>query len=862
MTKNASQKQSDTRSAGGRALQFSFLIGVGALLGVLAALSVFEWIDWASVIGFSLSSYLTYTVLVWAILLFMLVAAVTGFAYYKWQDIRPQRIIDELQSEIDKERRRLQGLQEARDRLRGQLKELKVRLGDLQREKTQEGKRIESLRSEREQLEADVAHWRREEDNLQDRVRSLKAKRENHRRAITGLEQRAENLKDEIDRRGSKLEEIKAAEAKLPNLKARLDDLRYEKMVEEEKIDALRSERRRLKAQVASQEQQKESLQNRIQSLEDEEEGYRKTVAKLEQKIKILQDEIQQRKDKLKESKAAKAELKKAQTQLEGLQSEIEELEAERSQSKERLGKLNRQVEQVEEDLKRLQGSKHAPLWQAILRSDLDAGILTPDAKLILNRLGKNDPEAALELGLEIVARKAGRTNLPAKINPRTLTGCNRLFARVIQSREAREDGELTEAVRLLCDGWEAVLTDGELPSGSSPQDSSPRTPSEESSGEESIPSQEVSSEISTLDSTPSSVSVTGNWSSLTLEVNGRQVVIDPGNDYDVPSETPDLALVTHAHNDHVHSLLALCERYPDLPVVMSPETAELLDRSLSDWQVLKKQVYTTGDIKRRGIEISWHAAGHVRGARMSELHIEGLCILVTGDFCLRSVGGLPEAKVPGKHYDLVLMEAVHASDVNRFPSSSPQRNRREGLIRMVRQAAADGHTRMLIVADALGKAQEVYVALMNERKDGKSRLRDYTICLRGKAYDVASLYLGEAWEIKKCDDFPRKTILIASRDAADELCGRLRPAKGVLFEPERDEQLDFPSSRHYSYKVDLHASFDELAEFGQQVNCSVIGLYHSETRGSPLEERLRATGKEVFNVANADGKKIDWEDR
>ena len=510
--------------------------------------------------------------------------------------------------------------------------------------------------------------------------------------------------------------------------------------------------------------------------------------------------------------------------------------------------------------------------------------------------MGKADPDEATAFRLEIAAR-TGCVDLPAH-SGEELSGLPRLFAGVIQARAVESKGNLTEAVHMLCNGWEALLPVEPTPEPLSPLSVRPLSPVPPpitpahapsapsdlviSTPPELVPIAPPTDPVQTAPSTStkqtlvlepivkpphSPVYVTGQWSTLTLEVNDFQILVDPGLDYSIPDNPPHLVVITHAHNDHVNQLLPLCEHFPDLPVVMTAQTCEILGLILDGWMVIReRQVHCLQMQEPRrieGIDILLHPAGHLLGAAMADLKVDGARILVTGDFSLRSVGGLPPVELPQSLYDLVLMESVHASDHD-FPSSDSRCNRDAHLIQRVLRAIEEGYTRILITATARGDAQEVYDALLaGQREPQSSALAGYTICLKGMAHGVARLYAqAGVWKHAVPDECPdppaQQTIVVASEGAAASVRQQFSPIqRAVVFEPHKSAASSLSSERERHYCVDLHASLEELVYLGQHIQCGIIGLYHGHTSGSPLEKQLRSAGKQVVNVTTADRMRI-----
>lgn len=641
-------------------------------------------------------------------------------------------------------------------------------------------------------------------------------------------------------------------------LQAQIEALHQYREEQQRQINELqaryRTEEEELKAQLALLQTRKQELETEVEDLQDQGndlirslKDWESQVSQFQERVESLRTEAESLENEIQERKNQLANVKAAKTLY---QQRLKEAQAEREKYTTDLAKLKSQVEQTAADLDRLQAQKYGPLWQTVIRADLDAGELTPYADMLLTRLEKSATGQVAALRLEIAAR-TGQTVLPPGC--KESSGLPRLFANVIQARAAKQEDKLTEAVQMLCDGWDAVLP-GATESPQIPLVSPVVSPSQTPMPEpKRFP-----------------IDVTVQWSAITLEVGGVKIVTDPGSNYPIPESSPDLAVVTHAHYDHVENLIPLCERFPDLPVLMTSETNDLLELSLDGWQVVRErqvQGLRFGIPKRVGdVEILLHPAGHLLGAAMADLKIGGTHILVTGDFSLRPVSGLPFVEPPQQVYDLVLMEAVHASDLN-FPVPDTQRNRQDYLIDPLIRAIDERYSRVLIIAAALGDAQEVYHALQEAQKAAEaSSLAHYTIFLKGLAYRVAHRYVQSGtWKTpvnEASPDIPSNSIVISRDTDAHQLRRQLEPTQyGIVFEPYKSAESSLSSERERRYQVDLHASLEELRYMGQHIRCGVIGLYHGNTKGSPLEKALRSAGKQVVNVTSVNKKRFGLED-
>ncbi|WET79703.1 MBL fold metallo-hydrolase [Amycolatopsis sp. QT-25] len=227
-----------------------------------------------------------------------------------------------------------------------------------------------------------------------------------------------------------------------------------------------------------------------------------------------------------------------------------------------------------------------------------------------------------------------------------------------------------------------------------------------------------------------------------------------------------DAIVITHAHNDHAGYVPALTHKYPNMPVICTPETAAILptmwndsvrvfDRARGDHvesdEPLTEPPYGQAqvhDAQRRirevqcgrtieiaaGVTIMLFPAGHILGAAGVVVSAGPNRITVTGD-----VSDLEQASVPG----LVVPDAARGSDLLVIESTycGHQRSNRdaevEKFVRMVAETVGDSAAtggRVLVPAFALGRAQEVALTLRN-------RLPDVPVLIDGMAKDIARIY-------------------------------------------------------------------------------------------------------------------------
>ncbi|MCM2317610.1 MAG: MBL fold metallo-hydrolase [Thermoanaerobaculia bacterium] len=164
------------------------------------------------------------------------------------------------------------------------------------------------------------------------------------------------------------------------------------------------------------------------------------------------------------------------------------------------------------------------------------------------------------------------------------------------------------------------------------------------------------------------------------------------GDIYLDPSSPRALAIVSHAHSDHIG-------RHEHF--VATPATAAIvrsrLGSSLSSTELPYRQT-----LELREHEVELFPAGHILGSAMTLVRRDGESLLYTGDFRLRPSWTAEEAEVP--EADAVIMESTYGSPEWRFPSREELGER---LLTLVSDIIGSGNVPVLL-AYSLGKAQEV----------------------------------------------------------------------------------------------------------------------------------------------------------
>ncbi|MBW2309135.1 MAG: MBL fold metallo-hydrolase [Deltaproteobacteria bacterium] len=334
------------------------------------------------------------------------------------------------------------------------------------------------------------------------------------------------------------------------------------------------------------------------------------------------------------------------------------------------------------------------------------------------------------------------------------------------------------------------------------------------------------------------------SWdAALRLQVPGVDIWIDPGPEAPIPAQAPNLIIVTHAHYDHTARLGDFSTAFPSARVVMSDNTYGLLSlQAQSDVQLRRCLEERTVRIELgaqrviEGARLTLVPAGHLLGAAMIDVEVGDDAILVTGDFALRDVGGVPGAPWPEKRYSLVLIEAtsVHRGAL---PVADPQANRMP-FLQEVSSWLERGKTRILVTTQAMGQAQELYAALVLSQQAGafpdlKVRLTRFAEVVSKRYYDA----LKESSRVWHCpfytleaDRIPPQSVVISSEDEDSGLAQSLR-------EVPDGECVTDPA-------VYTHAGWGERMTWAVGVPSHAVGLYAGYS--SSLHTALSDIGRKV----------------
>jgi Cft2 family RNA processing exonuclease len=244
--------------------------------------------------------------------------------------------------------------------------------------------------------------------------------------------------------------------------------------------------------------------------------------------------------------------------------------------------------------------------------------------------------------------------------------------------------------------------------------------------------------------------------SSTLVEIAGKKLLIDAGirispktnkgiqNDQlpDLHPITaaggPDFILVTHAHTDHTGALPLVVEQYPHVPVLATIPTVELTrilqadaqrimrakqeqegelpifdeissQRLMDNFQTVEfKQLIKLGE----GLQVTYHASGHIAGAGSLVLESEEGVLVMSGDVSLSEQRAVINAILPRIKADAMVLESTYGGKLHANRMAEEKR-----LMDNLKRVTERGG-KVLIPAFALGRAQEVLQIILAHREE------------------------------------------------------------------------------------------------------------------------------------------------
>ncbi|WP_341531696.1 MBL fold metallo-hydrolase (plasmid) [Nostoc sp. UHCC 0302] len=252
------------------------------------------------------------------------------------------------------------------------------------------------------------------------------------------------------------------------------------------------------------------------------------------------------------------------------------------------------------------------------------------------------------------------------------------------------------------------------------------------------------------------------------VEIGNYEIVLDAGTrpkgSQPLPAfehlKNPNLILITHAHSDHIGALPVLHSLFPACPMICTPGTREIAQVMLSDCLKVQQRnedfqpLFDETELRETlfrletqpigvefeplpGLKVKFINAGHIVGAACIYLQYGNRTILYTGDYNVansRTTEGLQLHDLPTA--DVLITEATYGASIH------PNRKQQETeLVQAVLEIVKSGGN-VLIPAFALGRAQEIILALKTSAKFSQTNIPIYIDGLVRAITDVFSEHL------------------------------------------------------------------------------------------------------------------------
>ncbi|MFP4165256.1 MAG: MBL fold metallo-hydrolase [Chitinispirillaceae bacterium] len=221
--------------------------------------------------------------------------------------------------------------------------------------------------------------------------------------------------------------------------------------------------------------------------------------------------------------------------------------------------------------------------------------------------------------------------------------------------------------------------------------------------------------------------------------------------------KTPEAIIVTHAHTDHSGALPVLAEFFPDVPIIATAPTIDLVRILLRDSLKIMNSNEREGDIplfNEKHVEqvfenfipaalnqprtfdqftLTFYSAGHILGASLVHIATPEGNLLVTGDYSCTVQRTVPAVCKPELPVDLLVSESTYGERLHEDRAVAETR-----LIEQIKEILSR-EGRVLIPSFAVGRAQEIILILRKAMRDG--RLDQVPVYVDGMVRSVCNVY-------------------------------------------------------------------------------------------------------------------------
>jgi putative mRNA 3-end processing factor len=326
------------------------------------------------------------------------------------------------------------------------------------------------------------------------------------------------------------------------------------------------------------------------------------------------------------------------------------------------------------------------------------------------------------------------------------------------------------------------------------------------------------------------------------------------------PRERRDLAVVSHAHGDHIARHRAVICTEPTYRLLVHRVHRHVEPRLL---RFGEEHRHSGGD---GAVVVSLHPAGHVLGAAQALVQHDGLRVLYSGDIRMRpSLSCAPLERVEA---DVLIVEATFGHARYRFPDAEEVVER---VVRFCRSALDDG-TVPVLLAYSLGKAQE----LLCQLRDSGLRVllhpavhaiahiyRELGVDLphagrldEGNELDIVALLdtpSGEPMPLRAGEAVRRDAVVIVPPHLRMARCvRRLEPVRraaltGWALDPWTAERLDC----EVAFPLSDHCDFPELVAYTLATGARRVYTLHGFAQD--FARHLRSRGLEASPLCDAE---------
>lgn len=296
------------------------------------------------------------------------------------------------------------------------------------------------------------------------------------------------------------------------------------------------------------------------------------------------------------------------------------------------------------------------------------------------------------------------------------------------------------------------------------------------------------------------------------------------------PQTVRQVAVVTHAHSDHArrhHHAICTAPTYELATGPRRPRGAHLLGY---------------GEPHRVGeVSVTLHDAGHMLGSAQVLVEHMGARLLYSGDLKLRRGGGRPDTPIP--RAEVLVLESTYGRPHFRFPDADSVA---ELLGRWCRRAI-DSRVTPVVLAHAVGKAQEVMLALA---RYGFCFALEERCVEPARAYERAGLVLPD-W-VPLGEDEPEGGRVVIAPPAGKVRIRRLRRYRTALVSGwAQDASFWRMFGADVAFPMSDHCDFDELLAVAERSGATQVYTVHGFTE--EFARSLRRAGVRASALARSE---------